>query len=165
MYFCTVVLDIYLKMNIIQNSRYRFGFDIWGLLLFLLVMLPNFIWFAFPAPNDILRTESVTPVVDILASVFQVLTVACLCFVIRKERSEFRFSPLVVATTVCIATYYIGWLSYYVGITTPGVILLLTIPPCLAFLLFAIDRKNLPAVVSAGGFTVCHCIFGVVNYL
>lgn len=33
-------------MNIIQNSRYRFGFDFWGLLLFLLVMLPNFIWFS-----------------------------------------------------------------------------------------------------------------------
>ena len=27
-------------------KQYRFGFDPWGLLLFLLVMLPNFIWFA-----------------------------------------------------------------------------------------------------------------------
>ena len=152
-------------MNTIHTSRYRFGFDIWGLLLFLLVMLPNFIWFAVPAPNDILRTESVTPAVDILGSIFQVLTVACLCFVIRKERSKFRFSPLVVATTVCIATYYIGWASYYAGITAPWVILLLTLPPCLAFILFAIDRKNLPAAVSAAGFTVCHSIFGVVNYL
>ena len=152
-------------MNIIQNSRYRFGFDFLGLFLFLLVMLPNFIWFAFPAPNDILRTQSVTPVVDILGSVFQVLTVACLCFVIRKERSEFRFSPLVVAATACIAAYYLGWAQYYAGIIAPWVILLLTLSPCLAFILFAIDRKNLPAVVSAAGFTVCHCIFGVVNYL
>ena len=100
-------------MNIIHTSRYRFGFDFWGLLLFLLVMLPNFIWFAFPAPDAILRTESVTPVVDIIGSVFQVLT----------------------------------------------------LPPCLAFILFAIDRKNLPAVVLAVGFTVCHSVFGVVNYL
>jgi len=152
-------------MNIIQNSRYRFGFDFWGLLLFLVVMLPNFIWFAVPAPNDILRTESVTPVVDIIGSIFQVLTVACLCFVIRKERSKFRFSSLVVATIACLAAYYIGWASYYAGITAPWVILLLALPPCLAFILFAIDRKNLPAVVSAVGFTVCHCVFGVVNYL
>ena len=152
-------------MNTIRTSRYRFGFDIWGLLLFLLVMAPNFIWCAVPAPNDILRTDSVTPVVDAIGSVFQVLTVACLCFVIRKERSKFRFSPLVVATIACLAAYYIGWASYYVGITTPWVILLLTLPPCLAFILFAIDRKNLPAMVSAVGFTVCHCVFGVVNYL
>ena len=152
-------------MNNIQNSRYRFGFDIWGLLLFLLVMAPNFIWVAVPAPDDILRTESVTPAVDILGSVFQVLTVACLCFVIRKERSKFRFSLLVVATLACLAAYYLGWAQYYAGITAPWVILLLTLPPCLAFLLFAIDRKNLPAVVSAVGFTVCHLVFGVVNFV
>ena len=152
-------------MNIIHTSHYRFGFDPWGLLLFLLVMLPNVLWFAVPAPNDILRTESVTPVVDIIGSVFQVLTVACLCFVIHKERSKFRFSPSVVATTVCIAAYYIGWLLYYAGITTPWAIFLLTLPPCLAFILFAIDRKNLPAVVSAAGFTVCHLFFSIVNFV
>ena len=152
-------------MNIIHISRYRFGFNFWGLLLFLLVMLPNFIWFAVPAPNDILRTDSATPVADAIGSVFQVLTVACLCFVIHKERNKFRFSPLVVATIACLAAYYIGWASYYAGITAPWVILLLTLPPCLAFILFAIDRKNLPAVVSAAGFTGCHCIFGVVNFV
>jgi hypothetical protein len=27
-------------------NQYRFGLDPWGLILFLLVMLPNFIWFA-----------------------------------------------------------------------------------------------------------------------
>ena len=59
-------------------KQYRFGFDLSGLLLFLLVMLPNFIWFAVPAPNDVLRADSVTPVVDVIASVCQVLTVACL---------------------------------------------------------------------------------------
>ena len=152
-------------MNIIQNSRYRFGFDFWGLLLFLLVMLPNFIWFAVPASDDILRVESVTPVVDIIGSVFQVLTVACLCFVIHKSRSKLRFSSLIVATIICIAIYYIGWVLYYTANVSPIVILLLTLPPCLAFILFAIDRKNLPAVVSAAGFTVCHCIFGVVNFI
>ena len=110
-------------MKPLQN--YRFGFDPWGLLLFLLVMLPNFIWFAVPAPNDILRADSVTPVVDAIGSVFQVLTVACLCFVI----------------------------------------LLLTLPPCLAFIIFAADRKNLPAILFATVFTVCHLIFRVVNFV
>ena len=152
-------------MNIIHTSHCRFGFDPWGLLLFLLVMLPNFVWFAVPAPNDILRTDSVTPVVDAVGSVFQVLTVACLCFVIHKSRSKLRFSSLIVATIICIAIYYIGWVLYYTANVSPIVILLLTVPPCLAFILFAADRKNLPAVVLAAGFTVCHLIFGVVNYL
>jgi len=94
-------------------NQYRFGLDPWGLILFLLVMLPNFIWFAVPASNDILRADSVTPVVDAIGSVFQVLTV----------------------------------------------------PPCLAFILFAIDRKNLPAVILATVFAMCHLVFGVVNFV
>ena len=146
-------------------NTYRFGFDVWGLIFFLMVMLPNFIWFAVPAPNDVLRVESVTPVVDIVASVCQVLTVACLCFVIHKERGKLRFSPLVIATMVCVIVYYIGWLLYYTGIVNVWVILLLTILPCLAFILFAADRKNLPAVVFATAFAVCHLIFAVVNYI
>lgn len=146
-------------------KQYRFGFDFWGLLLFLLVMLPNFIWFAVPAPNDILRTESVTPVVNVIASVCQVLTVASLCFLISEERGKLRFSPLVIATVVCVSAYYLGWILYYIGITNPWVILLLTIPPCLSFILFAADRKNLPAVLFATAFAVCHLIFGVVNFI
>lgn len=146
-------------------KQYRFGFDPWGLLLFLLVMLPNFIWFAVPAPNDILRTDSVTPVVDAIGSVFQVLTVACLCLVIHTSRSKLRFSSLIIATVVCVAIYYIGWGLYYTTNVSPIVIFLLTLPPCLAFILFAADRKNLPAVIFATVFAVCHLVFGVVNFV
>lgn len=150
-------------MKSLQN--YRFGFDPWGLLLFLLVMLPNLIWFAVPAPNDILRADSVTPVVDAIGSVFQVLTVACLCFVIHKDRSKLCLSSLIIATIICVAIYYIGWVLYYTANVSPIVILLLSLPPCLAFILFAIDRKNLSAVILATVFAMCHLVFGVVNFV
>ena len=146
-------------------QNYRFGFDFWGLLLFLLVMLPNFIWFAVPAPNDVLRTDSITPIVDVIASICQVLTVACLCFLINEERGKLRFSPLVIAAAVCVAVYNLGWALYYSGIANSWIILLMTLPPCLAFILFAIDRKNLPAVLFASVFAVGHLIFGVVNFM
>ncbi len=152
-------------MSVIRNLHYRFAFDPWGLLLFLLVMLPNFVWFAVPAPNDILRTDSVTPVVDAIGSVFQVLTVACLCFVIHNDRSKLRFSPLIIATIICVAIYYIGWALYYTANVSPIVIFLLTLPPCLAFILFAADRKNLLAVLFATAFAVCHLVFAVVNFV
>ena len=54
-------------------KKYRFSFDISGLVIFLIVMIPNFIWFGVPAPNDILRKESVTAVVDRIGSISQVL--------------------------------------------------------------------------------------------
>jgi len=147
------------------SKTYKLGFDISGLILFLMVMAPTFIWLAVPAPNDVLITESATPIVDAIGSVCQILFITCLCVVINKERSRLRLSPLVVASIVCVVMYYIGWVLYYRGITNAWVILTLTIPPCLAFILFAVDRKNLPAVLFATGFTVCHLIFANVNYL
>ena len=47
-------------------KNYRIGFDWIGLILFLIIMIPNFIWFVVPAPNDVLRTESVTGSVYII---------------------------------------------------------------------------------------------------
>jgi hypothetical protein len=45
------------------------------------------------------------------------------------------------------------------------VILLLTIPPCLALILYAADRKNLPAAILASGFAICHLIFAIVYFI
>ena len=148
-----------------KSEKYRFGFDIAGLILFLLVMAPTFIWLAVPAPNDVLRAESITPIVDTIGSVCQILFIACLCIIINKERSKLHFSPLVIASMICVMMYYVGWVLYYLGFTNPWVILLLTLPPCAAFILFAVDRKNLPAVVFATGFTICHLIYGIVNFI
>ena len=69
-------------------KKYRFGLDIWGLALFFLIMIPNFIWFAIPAPHDILRVESVTPIVDTIASIAQVIMIICLCIFSLFFRSE-----------------------------------------------------------------------------
>ena len=61
-------------------KKYRMGFDVWGLIVFLIIMIPNFIWFAVPAPNDILRTESVTVAIDTIGSICQVLMIFALIF-------------------------------------------------------------------------------------
>lgn len=146
-------------------KKYKFGFDISGLLIFLTVMLPNFIWLVVSAPNDILRSESVTAVVDTIGSVCQMLLVGALCFVINKDRSKLKLSAQIILSLICIAMYYSGWIVYYNGIASALVILSLTLPPCLAFIFFALDRKNLIAVVSAVCFTVCHLIYGTVNFI
>lgn len=28
----------------IKNTKYKIGFDIWGLITFIIIMIPNFIW-------------------------------------------------------------------------------------------------------------------------
>lgn len=146
-------------------KNYKFAFDPWGLLVFLLVMLPNLVWFAVPAPNDILREESVTPVLDGIASVCQVLFAAAICLVVNKERERPRLTPLLFTVAACGALYFLGWIFYYAGIVHPGVVLLLTLSPCLCFFFFALYRKNYLAVIPIAGFAVCHLIHSIVNFM
>ena len=146
-------------------TKYKLRFDIWGALLFLIIMIPNFIWFAVPAPNDILRQESITPIVDTIGSVCQIIFVAALCIVINKERDNIRISPLLISSAVCIGLYFLGWVLYYNGIVNPMVIIYLTLPPCVAFILFALDRKNFIALIPAACFTICHLIYGIANFI
>ncbi len=146
-------------------KKYKLRFDIWGALLFLIIMIPNFIWFAVPAPNDILRQESITPIVDTIGSVCQIIFVAALCIVINKERDSIRISPLLISSAVCIGLYFLGWVLYYNGIVNPMVIIYLTLPPCVAFILFALDRKNFIALIPAACFTICHLIYGIANFI
>ncbi len=146
-------------------KKYKIGFDVWGLIIFIIVMVPNFIWFAVPAPNDILRTESVTVVIDAIGSICQVLMICALCVFINTDREKLSFTKTIVATVCFCVVYFVSWIFYYCGITNAMVVIGLTIPPCLAFLFFAIDRKNMIAVIPISIFTICHLIYGIVNFI
>lgn len=144
-------------------KHYRFGFNPWGLVLFLVTMIPTIVWLVVPAPNDILRAESATPTVDAIGFVLQVLFVAMICLVVRKER--YRNSILIVATIISVTLYFVGWILYYLEMTSPAVILLLSLPPCLAFIFYAGACRNLLALILSIGFTVCHMIYASVNFI
>lgn len=123
-------------------KKYKLGFEIWGLLLFLIMMTPNFIWFVIPAPNDILRVNSVTEKMDTIASICQVLMVVSLCIFTNRESKKLCVTPFMIIVAGCCLLYFISWIVYYVGIANVIIILGLTILPCAAFLFFAIDRSN-----------------------
>lgn len=146
-------------------KKYRFGFEWWGLVLFLAIMLPNLIWFAIPSPNDILRVDSLTPMIDTIATVCQIAFVICLCLLIRTNQKPFRINGMIKGAVASTVVYYICWILYYQGVTNVAVIMGLTIFPCVAFFLFAIDRCNTCATVPIILFTVCHLIYAIVNFM
>ena len=146
-------------------NKYRFGFDFRGLLLFVLVMIPNFIWFALPAPNDVLLAESITPVIDVIGSVAQVMFIAAMCMLVRKDVEKIRFTKLIIAVFIMVILYFTGWILYYCGFVNLAVIILLTLPPCGAFIFYTVDRKNFISLIPAVIFTICHIIYGVVNFI
>ena len=146
-------------------KKYKFGFDFWGLLLFLVIMIPNFIWFAVPAPNDVLRADSVTPIVDGIGSICQVIFIAAIWILKRKDIRAVRFTKLVITALLSVDLYYLGWILYYQGMVNPIVIMLLTLPPCFSFIVYTIDRKNMIATIPAAIFTICHIIYGMANFI
>lgn len=146
-------------------KKYKFGFDIWGLVLFLLIMFPNIFWFAFPAPNDILRGESITQTADIIAEIFQVIMIVMLCFIKNKNSKKLSVkSKCILGTFGCCLCYFIAWILYYQSIVYTPIILSLCIFPCTAFLLYEIDRKNYIAIIPTAVFSLCHLIYGIVNF-
>ncbi len=149
----------------IRWNVYKIGFEAGGLVLFAVIMLPNFLWFAVPAPNDVLRRESITPILDMAAQCFQVLLAAALCMVKNTQAKRPMSTKFKLAVALFVALYYIGWAMYYAGIANAVVILDLCIAPCMAFLVFSAARKNVPAFVFAAAFMVCHVVYGVVNLL
>ena len=104
-------------------KNYRFGFNVWGLILFTAIMLPNLIWFFVPAPNDILRSDSVTPHIDMVASICQALMTAALCVIINQKSKKISFSLLTVSTIICCLLYFVSWIFYYIGAVNVIVIL------------------------------------------
>lgn len=151
--------------EMLEKRKYKLGFDLWGALLFVAIMLPNGIWFLVPAPADILRNPSVTPATDAVASVFQVIMAAAICML----RNAAGRSPMGMrwrwSIVAAVFFYFAGWGFYYTGITNPLVIMDLCIAPCLAFILFALARKNVIALAAATGFMACHVYYGIVNFV
>lgn len=148
-----------------MKRKYTMGFDGWGLALFAAIMLPNILWAFLPAPNDILRVPSVTPVVDGIGSFCQVLMIFCLCFITRIDAKPLRLSPICWCVLGCVLVYWCAWAGYYLGVVQPGIILCMTLVPCAAFLLYLLDRRNVPGLFPAVIFTICHLIFAIVHFL
>lgn len=144
---------------------YRFGLDFWAMGLFLLVMLPNFIWFGLPAQNDVLRRESIVPVLDGAVSAFQILTVVSLCFLKNHGAGKFCWKrPRIWGAAGCCICYYGLWLCYYSGVVNAALILGLCLFPCGAFFLFGLGRKKLFALVFIVLFATLHTLSSLINF-
>ena len=149
-----------------MRRRYRFGLDGFGLGLFLLIMVPNFIWFALPAPIDPLRQPSATPHLDQAASVVQALLVAALCLVKSRQAGPIWKMPAAAAGILLLYLGYVAaWLCYYRGLVHPALLLAMCVLPCLALGLYAAARRNWIAVVPTVVFTLLHTLFGIVNFV
>lgn len=137
----------------------KIKFNIYGLLLFFIIMIPNLIWFMIKAPNDILRVESVTPTLDLIASIFQIIMIVFLCFS-KNEDNKFN-----IYSIIGVILYFLCWILYYLGITNNVVIIGLCLFPCLSFLFYEAKIKNWIAMIPTIVFTILHLLYGFINFI
>ncbi len=143
--------------------RYRLGFVWQGTALFALVMLPNILWEVFLS-GDVLHRPSATPGLDMAMAVCQWLFVAALC--LMKNRGAGRLTPKgLMGPAGALALYWGCWALYFGGVTGWPVLLGLTVFPCAAFLLFAVERRNWIAFIPAACFSVLHLFHFWSNYM
>ncbi len=111
------------------------------------------------APNDILRVESVTPILNLIASIFQIIMVVFLCFS-KVTNNKFNISSI-----ISVILYFICWILYYLSITNNLVIIGLCLFPCLSFLFYEIKTKNWISMIPTIVFTILHLLYGIINFM
>lgn len=139
-----------------MSSSKTFSFDWRGLVLFLLIMIPNVIWFTCPAPDDVLRHTTDHKMLDSIMSVTQIAMVVSLCISGKqtKQNSWQRYATILLF----VLLYYGFWLLYYQATTNAMILWGLTIFPCLAFLLLARAEESKLALFLTILFTICHMV-------
>lgn len=142
-------------------KKYRFGLDRRGLMLFLLLMLPNILWALLAGEGDLLMRPSVTPGLDMAASVCQALTVAGMLCLLRRDVPPGK--PLV--PLLLMAAYLLMWALYGLGAAHPAVLLGLAVFPCAAIIAHLVGRRNMVALIPAALFAVGHTLSTLINFI
>lgn len=136
--------------------QFRFGFDWIALVLFFILMAPNFFWFAVPASHDILRQASAVPVLGVIATIAQVTAIVALCLIRHQQVERFHFIPLIWVSLALCSAYYGCWGLYYASFVHWSVLLALAVFPCAALFCYGVARKNYLALFPITVFSVCH---------
>lgn len=148
-------------------KKYRFGFSWEGLVAFLLVMTPNILWMACPPVNDPLARNSAPAAVEIAMSVSQWLMIALLAVIKRKDavRGKPASRIFCIACGALLLSYYLLWAAYFMGYAAPLQLLGMAVFPCTYFILFAVWRENMLALVPALVFAVLHIGVTFINFV
>lgn len=97
-----------------KHLRYRFGFDIFAFILFLLIMAPNIIWSFLEAPNDVLWVESVTKVAIRIASISYVFMAFTIGIQGILQGLRNAVSPLILSLlSLCMFVFPIAYAFTY----------------------------------------------------
>lgn len=92
----------------------KFKFSIVGLIIFMLPMLINIVYFKFPPVNEVKKAQSVNHVLELIEQVSRILYAVAICILVSNEKLNFK-SPWLYTGIVFLVLYYLVWIRYFVG--------------------------------------------------
>lgn len=147
-------------------KKYKFGIDTWAIWIIAVIMLPNIIWALSDLPDDILKRETLTPSLDNVMTISQVLMILALCLIRNKETKSLSMMNSLPAISVAMCMlYYSAWIFYFSGGTDGFILTALCVTPCVALILYCLFRKNVPAMFLTLVFSVLHILRTVLNFI
>lgn len=147
-------------------KNYRFGFSLKGFLAFMLVTIPNFIWMLVPPVNNELSENNGVFPFDMIQSISQVLMIALLIILVRKENKVQSRARLYIGLgAFMLVGYYAAWIWYYTWAVHPWLLVSMAVMPALYFIAVCLWLRNYIAVITSVVFGAVHIAITCSNYL
>jgi hypothetical protein len=148
--------------RIMVTLRDSVGFSWRGLMVFLLPMLPNVLFFIWKDPN--VRAAATHPIwLDVIEHGSQALFAAFLIFLVSSRPSPVISRDTVMAAVLLLA--YIGlWIAYFTVGASFIMLLLMAVIPVGYFILAGLWLHNLPAVLFTVIFGITHILITYLDY-
>ncbi|MBL4933281.1 hypothetical protein [Clostridium paridis] len=143
--------------------NYYFGFSFYGLIIFLLPMIPNLFYFIKPVPYTLGNNENKHVLLDIIENIFRVVFFTMLILVVSEQAIKIH-STHIIWIVIILLLYYVFWGFFFIGKVNLIIILGLAIFPVTYFILSEIWLHNYIAIIPTGLFGIIHVIISYSDY-
>lgn len=149
-------------------NNMRFGFSIWGLLIFILPMLINIVYVVLP-PANVTQEAETNKILEMVEQVTRILYAAAICILVSNQKINFK-SVWFYVGLLFLVLYYIVWIRYFAGGRDVALLgksfgfvpMPLAVFPVLYYLCAAVWLQNWPAFGCMVVFGIAH---NVISYL
>lgn len=149
----------------------KFKFSILGVVIFMLPMLINIVYFMYPPVNSgSAASSNSNQIIGMVENISRALYAVAICILVSKETLDFK-SPWFYIGIVFLVLYYIVWIRYFIGgrdVALLGKSFLfvpqpLAVFPVLYFICAAIWLHNYAALILMLIFGAAHNINSYIS--
>jgi hypothetical protein len=140
-------------------------FSLIGLVIVVLQQAPGIVWAIYPPKIDPFARNSGTLAIEILEKTFGIATVLLLVLVPAASPMPPTMRRLALGGAfVVLATYYLFYVFYYIGLTSLPILLGMAAFPPACFLFVGLYQGNYLAIITSLVFGAVHVSLTYANF-